>query len=178
MSQEKQLTQKIVPFYQGTQTDSQGRKLQEIWTWDFSKLENVHNYIQWLFPLPEKSAYNLDAPIVDDEVIQAFQSDPVLRQNLVRSLTVMLQFYGLQRQESDAGKVVVIQSETYPNRQHEWINRSNHNYLRITRILKCLMMFGLEAEAQAFYQCLSQIYRENNSRIGDTTFQYWTNAVK
>ncbi len=76
MSQEKQLTQRIVPFYLGTQRDSEGRTIAEIWAWDFEKLEYIHDYIQWLFPLPERSAFNPDAPIVDDEVIQAFQTDP------------------------------------------------------------------------------------------------------
>lgn len=177
MNQERQLTQRIVPFYLGEQRDSQGRMIQEIWAWDFEALECAHDYIQWLFPLPEKSAFNPDAPIVSDEVIQAFQNNPNLRQNLLRSFTVMLRFYGLHRQESSEGKVVITQSEDYPNRKREWVCPFNHNYLRITRILKCLVAFGLEDEAQAFYECLRQIYRESSDYIGGKTFQYWTNVV-
>ncbi|MEH2364873.1 opioid growth factor receptor-related protein [Nostoc sp.] len=177
MNHQKQLTAMLVPFYLGEQRDSEGRTIQEMWTWDFEELECVHNYIQWLFPLPGRSAFNPDSPIVDQEVIQAFQSNPHLRQNLLRSFTVMLQFYGLQRHDSN-GKIVVSQSEDYPNRKREWVCIFNHNYLRITRILKCLMTFGLENEAQAFYECLQQIYRENSDQIGSETFQYWTIAVK
>ncbi|HYX14719.1 MAG TPA: opioid growth factor receptor-related protein, partial [Nostoc sp.] len=70
------------------------------------------------------------------------------------------------------------QSEDYPNRKGEWVCRFNHNYLRITRILKCLITFGLENEAQAFYEGLRKIYRENSDRIGRETFHYWTIAVK
>lgn len=178
MSHEKQLTKRIVPFYLGTQRDSQDRTIQEIWAWDFEELEYTHDYIQWLFPLPERSAFNPDAPIVDDEVIQAFQNSSILRQNLLRSLAVMLRFYGLQHQESDEEKVVVTLSEDYPSRKREWVCPFNHNYLRITRILKCLMIFGLEDEAQAFYECLRQIYRESSDHIGSEAFHYWTNAVK
>jgi hypothetical protein len=178
MSQDKQLTQRIVPFYLGAQRDSEGRTIAEIWVWDFEELECAHDYIQWLFPLPERSAFNPDAPLVDNEVIQAFKSDLRLRQNLLRSLTVMLRFYGLQRQENDVGKVVITQSEDYPDRQCEWVQPFDHNYLRITRILKCLMLFGLGNEAQAFYECLKQIYRESSDQIGGETFQYWTNAVR
>ncbi|MBD1918541.1 MULTISPECIES: opioid growth factor receptor-related protein [Cyanophyceae] len=178
MSQEKQLTEKIVPFYLGEQQDSQGRMIQEMWAWNFEELECTHDFIQWLFPLPERSAFNSDAPIVNDQVIQAFQGDSILRQNLRRSLAVMLRFYGLQRQESNEGNIVITQSQDYPNRQWEWANPFNHNYLRITRILKCLMGFGLEDEAQAFYECLRQIYQESSDRIGDETFQHWANAVK
>ncbi|MBD2231405.1 opioid growth factor receptor-related protein [Phormidium tenue] len=103
MIQKKQHTQRIVPFYLGEQQDSQGRMIQEMWTWNFEELECTHDFIQWLFPLPERSAFNTDAPIVSDAVIQAFQNDSILRQNLRRSLTVMLRFYGLQRQESSEG---------------------------------------------------------------------------
>lgn len=177
MNHEKQLTAMLVPFYLGEQKDSQGRMIQEMWTWNFEELECAHDYIQWLFPLPELSAFNPDAPIVDEEVIQAFQNNPHLRQNLLHSLTVMLQFYGLQRHESNDRKIVVSQSEDYQNRKREWMCVFDHNYLRITRILKCLITFGLENEAQAFYECLRQIYREDSDRIGGETFQHWTNAV-
>ncbi|MBD2232334.1 opioid growth factor receptor-related protein [Phormidium tenue] len=74
--------------------------------------------------------------------------------------------------------MVVTRSADYPNRQREWVSPFDHNYLRITRILKCLMVFGLEDEAQAVYECLRQIYRESSNDIGAETFQHWTNAVK
>jgi hypothetical protein len=178
MNHEKQLTAMLVPFYLGEQKDSEGRTIQEMWSWNFEELECAHDYIQWLFPLSERSAFNPDAPIVDEEVIQVFQSNPQLRQNLLRSLTVMLHFYGLQRHESNDGKIVVSQSEDYPNRKREWVCIFDHNYLRIIRILKCLMTFGLENEAQVFYECLRKIYSEDSNQIGSETFQYWTIAIQ
>jgi hypothetical protein len=178
MEHEKQPAARLIPFYLGEKTDPEGRMIQEIWAWDFEKLECAHDYIQWLFPLPEKSAYNLDAPVVNEAIIQEFQRNPCLRQNLLRSLTTMLRFYGLQRYKSTEGKLVIDKSEDYPTRKREWICKFDHNYLRITRILKCLTIFGLQDEAQAFYDCLQQIYREDSDRIGGETFHYWTNAIK
>jgi Opioid growth factor receptor (OGFr) conserved region len=168
----------LVPFYLGERGDSKGRKIEEIWTWDFEKLECVHDYIQWLFPLSEKSAFNSNAPIVDEETIAAFKKDARLRQNLLRSLTIMLRFYGLQRHENKEGKITIEPSEDYPIRKNEWVCLFDHNYLRITRILKCLVAFDLEKEALAFYECLQKIYDEDRDRIGRETFQYWTKAVK
>ncbi|MFN6558354.1 MAG: opioid growth factor receptor-related protein [Nostoc sp. ChiSLP01] len=168
----------IIPFYLGEQPDSEGRKITEIWAWDFEELEYVHDYIQWLFPLTEPSAFNLHAPIIDEQVIQSFHSNLSLRQNLLRSFTVMLEFYGLQRHESKGKKIIISKSEDYGNRKGEWICMFNHNYLRITRILKCLMTLGLENEAQGFYECLRQIYQEDSNQIGSKTFHYWTIAVK
>lgn len=178
MTEESRRTPKIVSFYLGQQRDSCGRNIQEIWGWDFETLENTHDFIQWLFPLAEKSAYNPSAPLVDVDVIQAFHQNPQLQENLQRSLTVMLKFYGLQLQEIKPGKVRINRSETYPNRQSEWVLRSNHNFLRITRILKCLKALGLEGEAIAFYDCLQQIYHDSREQIGSETFRHWTNAVK
>ncbi|MEG4327197.1 hypothetical protein QUB37_26400 [Microcoleus sp. AT3-A2] len=37
---------KILAFYLGQQPDSQGRAIEDIWSWDYQKLESVHNYIQ------------------------------------------------------------------------------------------------------------------------------------
>jgi hypothetical protein len=177
MSDEKHLTAMLVPFYLGEKQDSEGRMIEDMWAWDFEDLECAHDYIQWLFPLSEKSTFNQDAPVVDEEVIQAFQNDRRLYQNLLKSFVVMLRFYGLQC-DREAEKVFVSRSKDYPIRKHEWICMFDHNYLRITRILKCLMTFGLKDEAGAFYECLWQIYREDSDRIGGETFQYWTNAVK
>lgn len=177
MNHEQQLTAMLTPFYLGEKPDLEGRTIQELWAWDFEKLECVHNYIQWLFPIAEKSAFNPDSPIVDEVVIKAFQSDSRLQENLQQSLMVMLRFYGLQRHETSEGNIVVNKSKSYSTRKHEWLCMFDHNYLRITRILKCLMLFGLKDEAQAVYNCLQQIYQEDSDQIGGKTFQYWANAI-
>jgi elongation factor P hydroxylase len=176
MNSEQQLAAMLVPFYLGEQPDAEGRMIQEIWAWDFEALELVHNYIQWLFPIAEKSAFNADAPVLNADIIQAFQNHPQLRQHLLRSFTVLLRFYGLQYDHS--AEQSVSRLPDYPHRRTEWIQRFDHNYLRITRILKCLMTLGLAEEARSFYQCLQEIYREERDRIGGETFQYWTDAVE
>ncbi|MEL6138908.1 MAG: opioid growth factor receptor-related protein [Cyanobacteria bacterium J06628_6] len=147
----------IVPFYLGERPDAEGRLLQMIWVWDDETLECAHDYIQWLFPLADSSAYNPSAPLVTDGVLQAFQQNPQLRQNLLKSLDVMLHFYGLRRQMA-GDENVVVRAAHYADRSREWVQPLDHNHLRITRILKCLTTLGLAAEAQTFYQCLEQIY--------------------
>jgi hypothetical protein len=167
----------LIPFYLGEKPDSAGRMIQEIWDWDSERLECTHNYIQWLFPISEKSAFNPDAPVLDEKTIETFRENPHLQQSLRKSLTVMLRFYGLQRHENTEEKIVISKSIDYPNRKIEWLCIFDHNYLRITRILKCLMILGLQNEAQAFFNCLEEIYREDSDRIGGETFEYWKNAV-
>lgn len=175
---ENRFTKVIVPFYLNKQTDAEGRLLREIWEFDNDELEDEHNYIQWLFPLRDASIHNYNAPIVDDSVIEAFSTDPRLRQNLLQSLKVMLRFYGLEMNDAENENIVIIRSEDYESRREVWLRKYNHNYLRLTRILRCLMIFELEEYAEALYECLEKIYDEEGDKIGDETFQFWTNAVE
>ena len=47
----------LVNFYLGDAPDNQGRMIDEILSWKDEQLEDVHDYIQWLFPLKERSAF-------------------------------------------------------------------------------------------------------------------------
>jgi Opioid growth factor receptor (OGFr) conserved region len=170
-------TSQIVPFYLEETVDTEGRMLAEIWAWDFEELECAHDYIQWLFPLTQASAFNLDAPLVDESVIAKFAENQQLRQNLLKSVVVMLAFYGWEGIVDTTGELSIKTISCREKRQVEWICPCDHNYLRITRILQCLMTFGLQQSALAFYECLQQIYREHSDLIGGETFSYWTNAV-
>jgi hypothetical protein len=62
-----------------------------------------------------------------------------------------------------------------------WISPGNHNHLRITRILKSLLILGLEEEARAFCECLKDIYRAESAKsspgISEVTVSFWQRAV-
>lgn len=164
----------LVGFYRGTEPDYLGRWLQEIWTWDHERLEMVHNYIQVLFPNAEPSMFNTRAPLLDEETITAFHQDPEMRANLRRSLDVMLNFYGLERNPVSG---VIGPGPTFALRSSGWLAPGDHNFLRLTRILKCLMTLGLPEEARALFTCLQELYARFGSEIGAETFAYWQNAV-
>lgn len=86
----------IVRFYHPDvkAKDALGRTQEQILAWPNSQLENSHNYIQMLFPLPEGSPFNYAAPIIDLETMKAFRSNSELRQRLRASFERMLTFYG------------------------------------------------------------------------------------
>ncbi|OAG18561.1 hypothetical protein CC77DRAFT_1022115 [Alternaria alternata] len=91
-------SQLIVRFYDPDiyAKDALGRQLHQILAWPDQRLESSHNYIQMLFPLPEGSPFNMEAPIINLEVMQAFRSRSELRQELRRSFERMLSFYGFK----------------------------------------------------------------------------------
>lgn len=168
----------ILAFYQGQSPDSSGRMIETIWSWDYRRLEYTHDYIQWLFPLKEKSRFNRNAPVLNGEVIQSFRTNEQLRMRLLKSLKVMLKFYGLQCNEAANTDIEITKSDEYQERKQNWIEVWNHNYLRITRILTSLRLLGLDNYAQAFFKCLNQIYLEESKNIGSETYDYWKNAVR
>src|SRR5262249_40393962 len=75
---------RLLALYRGQATDSEGRWLHDVWSWDDEELESVHDFIQWLFPLPEPSQFNPDAPLLTPAAVAAFRAEEPLRANLRR----------------------------------------------------------------------------------------------
>lgn len=167
----------IVAFYLGVSTDSSGRRIEDIWMWDNCRLERSHDYIQWLFPLCERSRFNPEAPTLSVETIKAFRKNDELSIRLSTSLDVMLKFYGLKSMFIADGTMKISRASDFNIRSREWLNPGNHNYLRITRILKSLHILGLSYLAHALFTCLDEIYHKHSSEIGAETFSYWKAAA-
>jgi hypothetical protein len=164
---------RIVGFLSGERPDDTGRYLRDILDWSDDRLESVHDFIQWMFPLPEPSPVNPSAPVLDKDTVAVIRASTELQHALRRSWLRMLRFYGLQ-----AVGERVERAKTFDPKSVEWLHRGNHNHLRITRILKCLQLCGLEREAQAFFECLTGLYEQGRGRtITDTTFRFWKDAV-
>jgi len=170
---------RLLDFYFGVGTDDRGRYLKEMLQWPDAQLEEVHDYIQWMFPLAERSGFNIHAPALKPPEISEFRSNPELRQNLKASFIRILGFYGLILSGSHPLKVK--RALHFKEASLNWISAGNHNHLRITRILKSLLTLGLEEEALAFYDCLEDIYgaecAKSSPDISEATFSFWQRAV-
>ena len=166
----------IVGFYGGERPDDRGRHLATIQAWPDNRLEAVHDYIQWLFPLPERSAFNPDAPLLTEADIRAFQESAALRERLLASLRRMLAFYGLVLDDAD-GDPRITPALDFPRQPHDWLHAGNHNLLRFTRILRCLTLLGLPRHARALLACLERLQREHPDAIGPVTMRYWRGAA-
>lgn len=166
----------LVAFYRDGARDDQGRTLREILAWPDDDLEDIHNFIQWLFPLPERSGANPSAPTLDSAAIAAFRSTPAMRDRLRQALDRMLVFYGLawDRQSSP---LAIVRAPNFSERADNWLRPMNHNHLRITRILRSTLLLGLEAESKALFNALSDLYREFPSRISARTHAFWSDAA-
>ena len=164
--------EKLLRFYSGEGTDDRDRTIADIWCYSHNELEGVHDYIQWLFPLAERSAFNPAAPLLDAETIQRFQEDDALRRNVERSLGVMLDFYGLALVGNR-----IVRAKTFAERSRNWLTPQNHNFLRLTRVLKSLSLLGHAQRAKQLLACLEEIGRDHQGVIGTTTLTYWRGAA-
>jgi hypothetical protein len=54
----------ILNFYINGTTNTAGKTFADIMRYSYSQMERGHNYIQWLFPTIEPSAYLADAPVL------------------------------------------------------------------------------------------------------------------
>ena len=166
----------LAAFYRGDMKDDRGRALEEIQAWDFDRLESTHDYIQWLFPLPEPSGANPRAPVLDASDIAAFRAEPALRARLLASFRAMLAFYGFSLEERD-GKPVLARAGDFEARAANWLTPHNHNFLRLTRILRSLDVLGLPQYARALFVALERTHRKNPAIVGSITFGYWMRAA-
>ena len=161
---------RLLAFYRGESPDHKGRLLEDIWALSPFWLEHTHDYIQWLFPIPEASRFNSFAPLLTPAVQAAFANDERLRHNQQRSLDVMLNFLGLTRD----GNIITAQP-TLSIQTHIWLKAGGHNHLRITRMIRSLALCHQPTLARALQQAVIEIGTQHGV-VSETTLQYWHEA--
>ncbi|XP_034287850.1 opioid growth factor receptor-like protein 1 isoform X1 [Pantherophis guttatus] len=110
------------------------------WKGDYEKLEHNHTYIQWLFPLREQGLNFYAKELTTCEIEEFKKTKEAIRRFLL-AYKMMLEFFGIKLIDKTGN---VARAANWQERfQH--LNESQHNYLRITRILKSLGELGYES---------------------------------
>lgn len=141
-----------------------GYTREQLLGWSDDDWEHEHDFIQWLFPTDTPSMYNPDAPVLDEEMAATFRADPLRRHRLRQSFDRWLTFCGVGR--TDSGLAFVRA------RPSVWA-RQNHNWLRVTRVLRSLRLLGLPDEAAEFFALLQTI----RPQVDAGTWAYWQAAA-
>ncbi|XP_029580276.1 opioid growth factor receptor [Salmo trutta] len=145
------------------------------WRTDYKRLERVHSYIQWLFPLQEPGVNYMASELTEKE-IQAFRESEEAKKRLVESYELMLRFYGIQLVNKDTGEVKRADNwkERFAN-----LERNMHNNLRITRILKSLGELGFAHYQSPLVRFFLEemLVKKNLSSIKRSVFDYFLFAV-
>ena len=146
----------LVDFLNGTGPDHQGRYLRDIWDFDDKAIEQTHDFIQWMFPLTEKSMSVPGVPVLSTTDIEAIRTSEVARSNLEKSAQWYLGF--LQRND-------------------HWINSYDHNHLRITRAIKSLAILISKKSATSFLNSVFQIAGNRIQNVGQNAIKFWKSGA-
>jgi hypothetical protein len=166
----------LLDFLRGRGPDGAGRTLAQLWAWEDEELERHHDFIQWMFPLPERSGANPAAPVLRPTELDSLREDGTIRANLRRSLDRMLAFYGFAW---NSERSALALSPLFPQKAASWLSVGNHNFLRLTRILRCLALAGETAAAAALLAALEGLAARGHGRvIGARTLEFWRGAAK
>lgn len=151
----------VIDFLENKVEDYKGRTFSSMLDWTDEQLERCHDQVQHFFPLHEESKHAHTYPIVDKDIIEKAKQSEVIRRNLLLAKDRFEKFYGIGQYED-------------VNKQRKWCKDRNHNLLRITRIIRCLRLFGLDIAASDFY--INVITAAKQFDISEITFEYWRKA--
>jgi len=171
-------------FAIGIIKDNKGRTLKEMQEFSRENWEGIHDFIQWMFPLPYESCFNPNAPILTYWEVEKCSKDWGYQQELIKSTKKYLQFLGFRLYQkgwlNKRWRIDKIKDKSendfYKNFNELWFPR-NHNYLRITRMLQCLVLMGQEEIAQEVWKQLIFVKCCWPNNVGDDTMVYWRNAL-
>ena len=146
----------IYMFLKGLEPDDQGRLIHQIWNFSDIEIERTHDFIQRLFPLNELSPLSLNKfYIKNPALIERIRIDPTIANNLIASKNFFLGFL---------------------SRNDQWQRHHNHNQLRITRIIKSLMLLVSRDEAESFHRDVISLIH-TNSFIPNKAYEHWNLAL-
>jgi len=80
--------------------------------------------------------------------------------------------------EASLSDYIVIPGDNWPKASRNWCVRFDHNHLRITRILRCLRVLGLQKESEAFFAALKRVYDTPAIGISARSLEFWTRAAE
>ena len=147
----------LIRFLEGKEKDFQGRLIKDIWNYSDREIENIHDFIQVLFPLDQLSRNSSNRFYIKDKtLIPAIRKSELAQLNFKQSCEWFLSFL---------------------SRNPKWQKGYDHNQLRITRIIKSLNLLSSYENALAFYQSMVQLIKDDHS-ISQTTYDYWVEALK
>ena len=161
----------LIRFYEGEGTDHKGRRIEDVWSLSHFWLEHTHDYIQWLFPIPEAGRFNGFAPLLCDEVRAAFAESDELKRRQRKSLDVMLNFFGLAR---EPGGIVAL--PRLNPQEHIWLKRGGHNHLRISRMIRSMYLCHQPELACTFQAAVVEIGTQHGF-VSEQSVRYWRAAT-
>lgn len=174
--------EQLLGFIRGVGTDDEDRTLEQVLGFDDQLWNCCHNHIQWVFPTDKSSHFNSFAPTLDEPALLLFRSESVIQQNLRRCLKRFLSFMGLTLEDGNTGaegQIRICKAANFDSRVLMcWKGPNNHNWMRLSRVLQCLDLVGMEKEKFALYTCLLELVRDHPGMVEESTVEIWAERAK
>lgn len=154
----------LTQFYSGHGKTNDGFTFDDVLAASNEEWESCHSFIQWIFPLKESSAFNENAPILSQLDQLDFWNAAILRKNVETMFVRTLDFFFPQDMEE------IIK----PN----WVVKTDHNHLRITRIISSLRLLGFDNLSITFFNRVMKVVDMYPDTISSTSIEFWQNARK
>ena len=145
----------LYKFLKNEESDFLGRFLSDIWNFSDNEIEDTHDFIQLVFPLdkPSQAIYH-NIYLKDQNEFIKIKRDQLVRENIIKSKDWFIEFL---------------------KRNNKWKSYSDHNQLRITRVIECLRLLISDEDADSFYSTILSMICEDNE-INEITLDYWSKA--
>jgi hypothetical protein len=147
----------IEKFLEDKAPDHKGRKVSDILKFSNKQMEEVHDFIQWAFPLHEKSLHSLVSPVITSDIAESIKNNPVAQENIEKLYKRFREFLNLD------------------NNINNWCFAGNHNLLRVTRAIRSLRLLGRSDLARILYADCLLLAKKNN--VNSNTLDYWYDAM-
>lgn len=145
----------LVAFHCDDGHDHAGRHHSAILAFDDEAMHQVHDFIQWLFPLPEPSRAFHAAPVLSEDDLAIMRSSPVCQARLAAARARMIEFLAANP---------------------DWLQAYDHNHLRITRMIRSTRLIAGHEAADGLRDHFLHHARTNAAQINPTTLAFWANA--
>jgi hypothetical protein len=135
------MNQKIIDFYEGKlKVGRNSLSFDDIIRLDDDGLEKCHDYIQWLFPLPEPSSFMKNAPLLDKETAKLIANEYSMR--VMEAVRRIMKFWRV---------TLNLHSPTHkPHMKlgQYWMKPKDHNHYRITRVIRFLFLLSKSSRGE------------------------------
>jgi hypothetical protein len=145
-------TAPVVDFLNGSGRDAAGRTLEAVLAFDDATLERHHDFIQWLFPLPEPSRAVPRSPVLTEEDRVAISGSAAALANLAAAAGRMSAFY----EATD-----------------HWLGSHDHNHLRISRIIRSLRLLVGDTAADHFRAARLADVSGRGGKVNPVSLEHW-----
>lgn len=162
---QEELQRSLLDFYLLDQPNYEGVNPSGVLDYTLDQLEMCHSWVQWVFPLDEPSAVNPNAPLLTRELIEKLSDSISFKEIFALLADKFYKFLCMEDRNTISNELVPI-----------WITPHNHNFLRITRVIKSALLLKQHNVAEKFYSYAREMYEKYPEIIGDETLKFWVAA--